>query len=68
MEKFKCNECDKEYNNIKALSMHRSKQHNIISKLTYDEYILNNVVPTCKCSCGEEPQYLSTKKGYRDYI
>lgn len=68
MKKFKCDECSNEYNNIKALSMHRSKQHNVISKLTYDEHILNGITPTCKCGCGEEPQYLSTDRGYREYI
>lgn len=68
MEKFKCSECNKEYDNIKALSMHRSRQHNIDSKSTYDLYITNGVVNTCKCGCGEETLFLSVDKGYREYI
>lgn len=68
MEFFKCNECGKIYDNIKSLSMHRSRQHNINAKITFDEIILNNNKSLCKCGCGEETQFLSVDKGYREYI
>ena len=56
MDKFKCNECDNEYNSLKGLSQHRSRQHGISAENTYIEYKLDGKKPTCKCGCGDYPK------------
>lgn len=68
MENFKCNKCDKEYDNLKSLGSHRFQKHGIKPKDTYDEYVLNNKPKLCACGCGEESKFLGVVKGYRDYI
>jgi len=72
MENFKCKECDKVYDNVKSLSMHRSRYHGIKSKVTYDEYVVQNifngVTPTCACGCGGNVKFISADRGYSEYI
>jgi very-short-patch-repair endonuclease len=68
MENFKCDKCEKEYNNLKSLGSHRFQKHGIKPKDTYDEYVLNNEPKLCACGCGKEPKFLGIIKGYRDYI
>ena len=68
MVNFKCNKCDKEYDNLKSLGSHRFQKHGIKPKDTYDEYVLNNEPKLCECGCGEEPKFLTITNGYRDYI
>jgi very-short-patch-repair endonuclease len=68
MESFKCNKCEKEYDNLKSLSNHRFQKHSIKPKDTYDEYVLNNEPKLCACGCGGKPKFLTITNGYRDYI
>lgn len=42
--------------------------HKISAELFYVEYILSGVTPTCKCGCGEKVGFVSTQKGFVDYI
>jgi len=68
MERIKCKICEKEFTSLLGLSKHNSQKHNLCSEETYIEYELGGKKPTCKCGCNEETNFLSIKKGYRDYI
>ena len=68
MEKFKCKECDKVFDTLKGLSNHRFQKHRIKPQETYDEYILNDIKPSCLCGCGEVPKFLTITNGYREYV
>lgn len=63
-----CKDCNKEFDSLKSLSRHRFQKHGINPKVTYDEYVLNGNIYKCACGCGEETNFLSIIKGYRDYV
>lgn len=63
-----CKDCNKEFDSLKSLSSHRFQKHGINPKVTYDEYVLNGDSYKCACGCGEETNFLSIIKGYRDYV
>jgi len=68
MENIKCKECDKAFKSVDSVRRHRSQKHSISAEQTYVDYVLNSEYPTCKCGCGEKPNFLSISKGYVDYI
>jgi len=68
MKQIKCKICDKEFTSLWGLSRHNSQKHNMSSEMTYINYNLSGVEPTCGCGCGEKPTFLSIKKGYNKFI
>lgn len=68
MEEIKCRECDRSFKSLDSLRRHRSQKHGVNSEQTYIDYVLNSEEPSCKCGCGEKPNFLSFKKGFVDYI
>lgn len=65
---IQCNICNQEFESIDSLRRHNSQKHKISAEQTYVEYVLNNIIPLCKCGCGEKPKYLGIETGFRDYI
>jgi very-short-patch-repair endonuclease len=63
-----CKECNREFETLDSLRRHRSQKHNINTEQTYIDYNLNGIPPTCKCGCGEKPNFLSIEKGFVEYI
>lgn len=68
MKEFKCKECDRSFKLLDSLRRHRSQKHSVNSEQTYVDYVLGGEEPSCKCGCGEKPNFLSFKKGFVDYI
>jgi very-short-patch-repair endonuclease len=68
MENIKCKECDRTFKSVDSVRRHRVQKHGISAEQTYVDYVLSGVYPTCKCGCGEQPNFLSISKGYVDYI
>lgn len=64
----KCNYCDTEFEKVSSLRVHVGRVHKIKSQDFYNEYVLNGDIPTCKCGCGETPNFLSFTKGYNEWI
>lgn len=65
---YKCEECNKEFKNIKAMSLHNSKMHDIKSQETYNKLVLAGEPHKCECGCGNITKFLSPDKGYQKYI
>jgi len=63
-----CKLCGNEFETLDSLRRHNSQKHGLNTKDTYNEYVLGNVIPKCKCGCGEVPNFLSIEKGYVEYI
>lgn len=63
-----CEICRKEFELITSLARHNSRVHKIGPEETYVKYVLNNVLPECKCGCGGKPGFLTVEKGFVDYI
>lgn len=68
MENVKCKECNKTFKSVDSVRRHRVQKHGISAEQTYVDYVLGGVYPTCKCGCGDRPNFLSINKGYVDYI
>ncbi len=75
--KFECKICNIKVNSNQHLMYHITKEHPDMTKHDYIiEHVLDNVVPLCKCGCGEPVTILengnncdSGKETYsRDYI
>lgn len=64
---IKCGICDKEFKNIRLLSIHINNHHKDISKIEYYLKYLNNSISS-KCEmCGKEKIFYGLKKGYKKY-
>jgi hypothetical protein len=48
MDKFKCKECNREFESLDSLRRHRSQAHKIGSEQTYIDYVLDGIEPSCK--------------------
>ena len=68
MEKFKCKECEREFDNIFSLKIHRGRIHKITAEQTYVDYVLNGIDPVCKCGCGNKPKFLGINEGFREFV
>ena len=55
----------KEFEKLDGLRRHNSQTHKITSQETYNEYVLNGNVPTCKSGCGEIPRLVSFEVGVK---
>lgn len=44
------------------------RKHSYSSQDAYNEYVLNDEIPTCKCGCGEVPTYKGFTKGYNEWM
>lgn len=64
---YKCPECNIGFNKYSSLRKHRARAHKIPSEQTYIQFMLNNIVPTCKCGCGEKPKFLYEERGFCEY-
>jgi very-short-patch-repair endonuclease len=64
----KCKKCEREFETLDSLRRHNKQKHGVDAEKTYIEYVLEGVEPTCKCGCGEVPNFLSIEKGYVEYI
>jgi len=68
-DKNKCIICGVEFKTIHTRNKHLKQEHG----LTFKQYILSqyydNIIPTCKCGCGEEMKFISTPFGvfFKDY-
>ena len=65
MENYKCNKCNKEFNNYISFKVHAQKTHKINSAQLYIETYLGGVAPLCKCGCGMEVKWFNNK--FRDF-
>ena len=63
-----CKQCNLKFETLDKLRRHSSRVHKISSQETYNEYVLNNNIPTCKCGCGENPNFISFTYGYNEWI
>lgn len=63
-----CKQCKQEFETLDKLRRHSSRVHKISSQETYNEYVLNNNIPTCKCGCGEISNFISFTHGYKEWI
>ena len=63
----KCKICSTEFETLDKLRRHNSRVHKISSQETYNEFILNGIIPTCKCGCGEITNFTTFTHGYKDY-
>lgn len=68
MDKFKCNECDRVFDNIFSLKIHRGRIHKITAEETYIDYMLNGMEPKCKCGCELKPKFLGVNEGFREFV
>lgn len=68
MEQIQCKRCEKGFTSLWGLSKHNSQKHSMSSEVTYINYNLDGVEPTCECGCGDKPTFLSIKKGYNKFI
>lgn len=59
---IQCLICNKDFKNLKGLGQHL-KVHNINSKEYTLKYLLNDVIPTCKCGCGNSVKVYPFKVG-----
>jgi hypothetical protein len=56
---FECKICNEKMMHNRQLMHHITKKHKNISKEEYViKYFLNNIIPTCKCGCGEKVKIL----------
>lgn len=51
---FNCRICNREFKNSHALGRHLYLSHDIKSNDYTIKYLLNDVLPKCKCGCGKE--------------
>ena len=65
---YKCEICDKEFKSLWGLSSHSVQKHDSKPKDLYIKHKLNGDKPTCKCGCGEQPNFLGVRKGFNDFI
>jgi hypothetical protein len=65
---MQCKICNKEFDKLESLFRHLMKKHSVSSQNAYNEYLLNNNIPTCKCGCGEVPIFRGFIKGYGEWI
>jgi len=65
---IKCKYCDNEFEKLDALRRHSSRIHKIGTQQLYNEIVLHNVIPLCKCGCGETPSFISFTHGYNEWI
>jgi hypothetical protein len=65
---MQCKICNKEFDKLESLFRHLMKKHSLSSQSVYNEYTLNNNIPTCKCGCGEVPIFRGFTKGYGEWI
>lgn len=63
---YKCKDCDKEFEKYDSLRRHVSRMHKKHSSEVYIEYKLDGISPTCKCGCGETPEWHSGQ--FREYV
>ena len=64
----KCKHCNREFKELDQLRMHSNRTHGISSQQLYDDIVINNNIPKCKCGCGEIPKFISFKDGYKEWI
>lgn len=67
MEIYKCNRCDRTFNNYDSLRKHVGKTHKINSVEFRVEYLLNGIWPKCGCGCGEKVEYSNEIKNFRTF-
>lgn len=63
-----CPDCQKIYSKLISLSLHFRKTHHKTAKDLIVALNYNNVVPTCKCGCGQETKFLDIGRGFNDFI
>jgi len=68
MEIFICKICKKEFNSLLGVSNHSNRFHGISPKMTYVDFVLNNIEPKCECGCGEKTKFLTINKGFSKFI
>ena len=64
---FSCPICSHQYSELVSLSIHYRKQHKKTSKDLYVSLFCNDVIPLCKCDCGEQVKFLDITQGFREY-
>jgi len=67
MQTFKCNLCEKEYDNYTSISLHYRKSHEIPSSVVRKLIYNNGEDPLCKCGCGEEVSWNYKEEKFNDF-
>lgn len=65
---MQCNVCKQIFSSLDSLRRHASRKHKINSQVLYDEYVIKNNIPKCKCGCNQIPAFISFEKGYHQWI
>lgn len=65
---YKCKQCNREFETLDKIRRHSSRVHKISAQEIYNQYVLNNKIPTCKCGCGAVPKFISSTRGYNEWI
>jgi hypothetical protein len=63
-----CKHCNTEFKTLDQLRRHTGRIHKINAQQLYNEVVLNNNIPKCKCGCGETPSFISFTHGYKEWI
>ena len=64
----KCLICDRHCKNRRSLGNHLHKAHDSSIEKYVTEYMFGNIVPCCKCKCGQKVNWHKSKYKYNDYI
>jgi hypothetical protein len=63
-----CKICNTEFKTLDQLRRHSGRIHKITAQQLYNEVVLNNTIPKCKCGCDEIPTFISFTHGYKEWI
>jgi hypothetical protein len=63
-----CKHCNTEFKTLDQLRRHTGRIHKINAQQLYNEVVLNNNIPKCKCGCGETTSFISFTHGYKEWM
>lgn len=63
-----CKHCNTEFKTLDQLRRHSGRIHKITAQQLYNEVVLNDIIPKCKCGCDETPTFISFTHGYKEWI
>lgn len=71
---MKCPSCNLDYQSFTAVSLHYRNKHGTskeLHELMRQKYVNenhNDIIPLCKCGCGQVPKYYDHERGYVEYV
>jgi hypothetical protein len=65
---FNCPKCEYTTEKARSFSAHVSRLHKLSARDVYIELFLNDIIPVCKCGCGEATKFTSMSCGFNSYV